>query len=112
MDFLTGQDHETYVSGPMGADFALTVRGDSMEPTYLTGDIVYLRQQDDVYDGQIAAVSIDGEVTLKHVYHAPDGLTLVSDNTAYPPRVVTLPDYDSIRILGLVIGYTRMYKRG
>ncbi len=106
------QDYETFVPGPMGADFALTVRGDSMEPTYLTGDIVYLRQQDDVYDGQVAAVIIDDEATLKHVYHIPNGLTLVADNTAYPPRVVTLPEYDSIRILGLVIGYTRMYKRG
>lgn len=109
---LAVQDYETFVPGPMGADFALTVRGDSMEPTYLTGDIVYLRQQDDVYDGQVAAVIIDDEAALKHVYHIPNGLTLVSDNTAYPPRVVTLPDYDSIRILGLVIGYTRMYKRG
>lgn len=106
------QDYETFVPGPMGADFALTVRGDSMEPTYITGDIVYLRQQDDVYDGQVAAVIIDEEATLKHVYHIPNGLTLVSDNTAYPPRVVTLPDHDSIRILGLVIGYTRMYKHG
>lgn len=109
---LCEQDYETFVPGPMGADFAFTVRGDSMEPTYLTGDIVYLRQQDDVYDGQVAAVIIDDEATLKHVYHIPNGLTLVSDNTAYPPRVVTLPEYDSIRILGLVIGYTRMYKRG
>lgn len=109
---LCMQDYETFVPGPMGADFALTVRGDSMEPTYLTGDIVYLRQQDDVYDGQVAAVIIDDEATLKHVYHIPNGLTLVADNTAYPPRVVTLPEYDSIRILGLVIGYTRMYKRG
>lgn len=105
------QDYETVVPGPMGADFALTVRGDSMEPTYLTGDIVYLRQQDDVDDGQVAAVIIDNEATLKHVYHIPNGLTLVSDNTAYPPRVVTMPDYDNIRILGLVIGYTRMYNR-
>lgn len=106
------QDYETVVPGPIGANFALTVQGDSMEPTYLTGDIVYLRQQDDVDNGQVAAVIIDNEATLKHVYHIPNGLTLVSDNTAYPPRVVTMPGYDNIRILGLVIGYTRMYNRG
>ncbi len=103
------QEYDAYVTAPVSADYALTVKGDSMSPTYINGDIVYLRQQDDVEDGQVAAVIIDDEATLKHVYHIPDGLTLISDNPLYAPRVVTLEEFNSIRIIGLVIGFTRMY---
>lgn len=103
------QIYETYVASPIHADFALTVKGDSMSPTYLNGDVVYLRQQDDVEDGQVAAVIIDDDATLKHVYHISNGLNLISDNPKYPPRVVTFDEFASIRIIGLVIGYTRMY---
>lgn len=103
------QEYDTYVAAPVSADYALTVKGDSMSPTYLNGDIVYLRQQDDVEDGQVAAVIIDDEAILKHVYHIPDGLTLISENPRYAPRVVTLEDFNNIRVIGLVIGFTRMY---
>ena len=104
------QDYETYVDCPMKADFALTVRGDSMEPIFLDGDVVYLREQPDVDDGQIAAVIVDDSATLKHVYHNPTGLTLISENRAYPPMYYSQNNSDSLRILGLVVGYTRMFR--
>lgn len=103
------QEYEYYVDCPAKADFALTVRGDSMQPTYLDGDVVYIRAQDDVDDSQVAAVIIDDHATLKHVYHIPNGLMLISDNPAYPPLRMTCPEHESIRILGLVVGFTRMY---
>jgi len=102
------EDYTTWLGGPLNADFALTVTGDSMRPNYLPGDVVYIRCQPDVLDGQVAAVIVDDEATLKHVYHRPDGLTLISDNPAYPPMVYTCENSDSLRILGLAIGFTRI----
>ncbi|MBR6766759.1 MAG: helix-turn-helix domain-containing protein [Clostridia bacterium] len=102
------EDYTTWVAGPIRADFCLTIEGDSMRPNYLPGDVVYIRQQPDVLDGQVAAVIIDDEATLKHVYHRPDGLTLISDNPAYPPMIYTRENSDSLRILGLAIGFTRL----
>lgn len=102
------EDYETYVDSPMKADFALVVRGDSMIPTYLDGDIVYIKQQSSVDDGQVAAVALDDSATLKHVYRWNDGLNLVSDNPKYAPIHVSLSDHE-VRILGVVVGFTRMY---
>lgn len=105
---MASEDYTTWVPGPIGADFCLTIDGDSMRPNYLPGDVVYIRKQPDVLDGQVAAVIVDDEATLKHVYHRPDGLTLISDNPAYPPMIYTHENSDSLRILGLAIGFTRM----
>lgn len=88
-------------------DFALRVRGDSMVGARIhDGDVVYVRRQDGVDDGQIAAVMIDGEATLKRVYHIANGLQLLSENSKYPPMIFTLPERDDIRILGLAVAFT------
>ena len=88
-------------------DFALKVKGDSMTGARIRdGDIVYIRRQDDVNDGQIAAVIVDGEATLKRVYHVRNGLQLLSENPEYPPMLFTLEEYGSIRILGRAVGFT------
>lgn len=102
------EDYETYVDSPMKADFALIVRGDSMVPTYLDGDVVYIKQQSSVDDGQVAAVAVDDSATLKHVYKWNGGLNLVSDNPRYAPIHVNLDEQD-VRVLGVVVGFTRMY---
>ena len=107
---LAEESYDIYVDSPVKADYALTVKGDSMSPTYLDGDIVYIRQQDDVTDGTVAVVLIDDSACLKHVYKIKNGVQLVSDNPAYPPMIRTWPEYDTIRILGIVVGFTRMYK--
>ena len=102
---------DEYVSSRLSADCALVVQGDSMEPTYLDGDIVYIHNTPDIaYEGQIAVVIVEDEATLKHVYHINNGLSLVSDNPKYPPMIKTISDYSVIRILGTVCGFTRMYK--
>ena len=85
------------------ADFALVCKGDSMiGARIMDGDLVCIRQQDDVNDGQIAAVLIDTEATLKRAYHNPDGtITLVAENPKYPPRIVGRDSTEYVRIIGL-----------
>lgn len=105
------EQYDTYIEADsdVHCDYALRVDGDSMEPTIRLGDLVFIRQQDDVDDGEIAAVLMDDSAALKRVYHVPNGLTLISDNAAkYPPRTVTYPEYDTIRILGKAVAFKRM----
>ena len=91
----------------MHCDFALRVKGDSMIGARIRdGDIVFIRAQEDVDDGQIAAVIVEDEATLKRVYHIKNGLQLLSENPNYPPMVFTLEEYASIRILGRAVGFT------
>ena len=87
-------------------DFALRVSGDSMIGARIhDGDVVFIRSQEDVDDGQIAAVVIDDHATLKRVYHIPNGVQLLSENPKYPPMVFTYPEHECIRILGRAIGF-------
>ena len=89
------------------ADFALKCKGDSMIPTFLEGDLVLIRQQPEVENGQIAAVNIEGETTLKHLYHQETGILLVADNPAFAP--VFVPAEKEIIVHGLAVGYVRMF---
>lgn len=87
-------------------DFALRVRGDSMTGARICdGDIVFIRSQDDVDDGEIAAVMLNDEATLKRVYHIKNGLQLLPMNPKYAPMVFTLDECESIRILGKAVGF-------
>lgn len=103
------EERDAYVSveDEVECDFALRVTGDSMSPRLLDGDIVYFREQDDVNDGQIAAVIVDDNATLKHVYHLAQGIQLVSDNPKYPPMIFDAGNSTYARILGLAVGYHR-----
>ena len=94
----------------LSCDFALRVRGDSMIGARIRdGDIVFIHRQEDVDDGQIAAVIIDDEATLKRVYHVKNGLQLLSENPAYPPMLFTLDEHGVIRILGRAVGFTSFF---
>lgn len=108
---LAEQNIEGYADLPEGvhADFALRCKGDSMTPTFLNGDLVLIRRQPEVENGQIAAVSINGEATLKHVYVRNSGLMLVADNPSYDP-ILAVPESDKqIIIHGLAVGYIRIF---
>lgn len=96
-----------FVEGAGGCDFALRVAGDSMEPGIRRGEIVFVKRQEDVLDGQIAVVIIDGEATLKRVYHLAAGVQLVSDNPAYEPMLFDARNSDVIRILGRAVSVSR-----
>lgn len=105
------QNIQGYADLPDGirADFALRCNGDSMAPTFRNGDLVLVRQQPDVIDGQIAVVLRSGDATLKRVYHKQGSLLLVADNPAYPPMTIDLMDGEYTAIQGLAVGYTRMF---
>ena len=108
---MAEQNVEGHADLPEGvhADFALRCKGDSMMPTFRDGDLVLIRKQPEVENGQIAAVNIDGETTLKHVYRYPDGLHLTADNPAFPPIYVPASSDREIIVHGLAVGYTRLF---
>lgn len=89
------------------ADFALTCKGDSMAPRYQDGDVVCIRCQPEVENGQIAAVRIGDEATLKRFYQEGDTVTLVPVNPAYTPLVYRGTELSDIQIEGRVVGFCR-----
>lgn len=92
------------------ADFCLTAKGDSMINARIAdGDIVFIKQQSTVDDGEIAAVVIGDEATLKRVYKTPEGLMLVAENPAYQPMYVSGDELNQTWILGKAIGFQSMY---
>lgn len=97
-----------YVSVPttIDADFALRCKGDSMVGArILDGDIVFIRQQPDVENGEIAAVLIDGEATLKRVHKQNGSLVLYPENSAYAPIVLVGAELENVRILGKAVSF-------
>ena len=100
-------DGEVTVPEDINADFALRCKGDSMIDARIhNGDIVYIRQQPTVENGEIAAVLIDEEATLKRVYISDNTITLVACNSKYQPYVYTGEQLNQIRILGKAVGFT------
>ena len=73
------------------------------------GDIVFVRKQDTVEDGEIAAVLIEGEATLKRVYWDGTTLTLMPANPCYAPRTFTGEQLRDVQIEGRAIGYLHLY---
>lgn len=89
------------------ADFALRCKGDSMTDIHINdGDIVYIRRQPTVDNGQIAAVLVGEEATLKRFYFDGDIVTLMPCNTAMQPLVYSGSQLEEIRILGKAVAYT------
>lgn len=107
---ILAEEHiEDYVDIPrhIRADFALTCKGDSMiNARIFDGDIVYIRQQDTVNNGDIAAVLIDGEATLKRVRLFDDHISLEPENPQYRPIVLWGDEMNSVRILGKATAFT------
>ena len=106
---LAEQNIETHIGilAAWHADFALTCKGDSMAPRYLDGDVVCIHQQPEVENGQIAAVLIEDEATLKRFYRNGDTVTLQAENPAYSPLVYRGSELDAISIEGRVVGFCR-----
>lgn len=100
---------EDYVAKPesIDADFALRCKGDSMvDARIFDGDIVYIHQQPTVNNGEIAAVLIDDEATLKRVYISDGTITLMPANQKYPPLIYSGEQLNNIRILGKAVAFT------
>lgn len=87
----------------MDHDFASWVFGDSMEPTYLNGEVVLIKQTGFDYDGAIYAVDWDGQTYIKKVYKEETGLRLVSLNKKYADKFA--PYDEDPRIIGKIVGH-------
>lgn len=90
-----------------GDFFALKIRGHSMEPRMLDGDVVIVKRQDDVESGDIAIILVNGnEATVKRVKKQTDGITLIATNTSvYEPHFYSNKEIKElpVQILGKVI---------
>lgn len=114
---LAVENIEAEVDVPDGVrcDFVLRCKGDSMvDARIYDGDLVYLRQQEEVENGEIAAILIDdgceSEATLKRVYLAEDRITLFPANQKYEPLVYVREEMNSVRIIGKAVAFTSMVR--
>ena len=107
---LAQQNIEGYDQVPdyIKCDFTLLCKGDSMiNARIFDGDIVYIQRMPNVEPGQIAAVRVEDEATLKKVYYTPGSnrITLRACNPLYPDLVYENGSLDQIEILGLAVGF-------
>lgn len=89
-------------------DFCLQAKGDSMINARIKdGDIVFIRSQPEVNNGEIAAVAIGDTATLKRVYYYPEKnqITLQAENPSFPPLTYSGDELTEIRILGKAIAF-------
>ncbi len=102
--FLDGSDYETVEVGaevPMAANYGVRVAGDSMEPDYHDGQVVWVRQQQTLQSGEIGVFLYEDNAYLKKLRDRVGGVRLQSLNTGYPDIVISDPD--RFRILGKVL---------
>ena len=104
------EEHETYFAADssLDADFCLRAHGDSMTGARIyDGDIVFIRSQSSVDNGEIAAVIINDEATLKRVYFYPEEgkLVLSPENPRFAPLVYVKEELNSIKIIGKAVAF-------
>ena len=107
---MANEEKELYVEAGANihADFCLKAKGDSMIGARIyDGDIVFIRKQEMVNNGEIAAVIIDDEATLKRVNYYPEKnlLILKAENSNYEDLVYTGEQLDHIIILGKAVAF-------
>lgn len=103
------EDIKCYI--PVGedieADFCVVANGDSMTGARINdGDIVFIKKVDNINNGEIAAVWIDGDgALLKRIYIQDGVMSLVSENPKYAPRVYSGDRAQEVRLLGKAIAF-------
>lgn len=114
---LATENIEAYVDVDSGvhADFALRCQGDSMvNARIMDGDIVFIRKQDKVENGEIAAVLMDdcseSQATLKRVYISDDKIRLCAENPNYQDMIFFEEDMNKVRIIGKAIAFLSAVK--
>lgn len=114
---LATENIESYVDmdADIHADFALRCQGDSMiNARIMDGDIVYIRKQDMVENGEIAAVLMDdcseSQATLKRVYISDDKIRLCAENPNYHDMIFFEEDMNKVRIIGKAIAFLSTVK--
>lgn len=97
-----------YTDADTDADFCLIAKGDSMKDARIhSGDTVFIKRADAVNNGEIAAIIINDEATLKRVYYYPESskLMLISENSNYEPLVFSGDELERIRIIGKAVAF-------
>ena len=100
--FNDGNYDTVFYDKDLDHDFASWVFGDSMEPKYMNGEVVLIKETGFDYDGAVYAVDWDGQTYIKKVYREPDGLRLVSLNPKYKDKFA--PYDEDPRIIGKIVG--------
>ena len=109
---VIGEEMITSKMAESGEYFGLRISGNSMEPEIHHGSIVIVRQQDDVENGDIAIVLINGgEATCKKIEKFDNGIMLVPFNKEYPEKFYTNEEIENlpVRILGKVVEQRKKY---
>lgn len=102
------EEFETFVeaSEDINADFCVIAKGDSMiNARIFDGDVVFIREQPDVENGEIAAVIIDDSVTLKRVYKYNNRIELRPENPTHKVQNYEGEELEKIRILGKAVAF-------
>jgi len=110
---LAVQNIQDYIDEPehVNADFALRCEGDSMiNARIMNGDIVYIHQQPTIENGEIAAVLIGEEATLKRVYINMDRIVLQPENPAFEPFIYVGAEMADVHIIGKAVAFVSTVK--
>ncbi len=107
---LAEQNIEDYfnLDKKIKADFCLRIKGDSMiNVNIMDGDIVFIKKQEDLDNGEIGAVLVEDSATLKRFYRMNGEVYLQSENPAYKPIVISGGE---VMVLGKMVASLRQYK--
>lgn len=104
-NFLDGENFTEIEVGeevPESADFGIRISGDSMEPQFVNGQIVWVQKQETLNNGEIGIFFLDGNAYCKKLQDDENGLYLISLNSTYEPIAVT--ENQTFKIFGKVVG--------
>lgn len=107
---LAEQNIEDYfnLDKKIKADFCLRIKGDSMiNINIMDGDIVFIKKQEDLENGEVGAVLVDDSATLKRFYRMNGEVYLQSENPTYKPIVLSGGE---VMVLGKMVASLRQYK--
>lgn len=105
---VMNEEHEVYVdaSARIKADAILVASGNSMIGARIyDGDIVFIKFQSEVENGEIAAVAINDEATLKRFYKFGDSIVLRAENPNYKDIIIDASNTDTIRVIGKAVAF-------
>lgn len=104
-NFLDGDNFTEVEVGeevPATADFGIHISGDSMEPRFVNGQIVWVQKQDTLNNGEIGIFFLDGNAYCKKLQDDEKGLYLISLNSTYEP--IAINENQTFKIFGKVVG--------
>lgn len=104
-EFLDSDDYEEIIVGnevPKNSDFGIRIHGDSMEPQFINGQIVWVEQMQELANGEIGIFFLDGNAYCKKLQITQYGIYLVSLNPRYEPILIT--ENVAFRVFGKVVG--------